>query len=92
MVVWTRVRGASRELILFAASSLAFGMGYSIFDSTFNNFLNEKFSLSGFERSFLEFRASFPASWLYLFQPVCGFSAAVGSARSPCSLPQWVRC
>ena len=60
MAVWTRVRGASRELILFAGASLAFGMGYSIFDSTFNNFLNEKFALSGFERSFLEFPRELP--------------------------------
>ncbi len=60
MAVWTRVRGASRELILFAGASLAFGMGYSIFNSTFNNFLNEKFALSGFERSFLEFPRELP--------------------------------
>jgi predicted MFS family arabinose efflux permease len=29
-------------------------VGYSIFDTTFNNFLNERFTLTGFERSFLE--------------------------------------
>jgi predicted MFS family arabinose efflux permease len=50
----TRINGVPRELKLFATASLAMGVGYSIFDTTFNNFLNERFTLTGFERSFLE--------------------------------------
>jgi predicted MFS family arabinose efflux permease len=50
----TRINGMPRELKLFATASLAMGVGYSIFDTTFNNFLNERFTLTGFERSFLE--------------------------------------
>ena len=50
----------SRELKLFIAASLAMGMAYSIVDSTFNNFLNERFVLNGFGRSFLEFPREFP--------------------------------
>ena len=50
----------SRELGLFIAASLAMGMAYSIIDATFNNFLNERFALSGFERSFLEFPREIP--------------------------------
>jgi predicted MFS family arabinose efflux permease len=36
------------------------GIAYSFFDSVFNNFLNEKFNLSGFERSFLELPRELP--------------------------------
>lgn len=56
----TRFRKASRELLLFAAAALMLGMALSIVNSTFNNFLNERFHLSGFERSFLEFPRELP--------------------------------
>lgn len=56
----SRVNGVSRELKLFALASLVMGMAYSMVDSTFNNFLNERFALSGFERSFLEFPRELP--------------------------------
>ena len=49
-----------RELKLFAVASLALGMGYSIYDSTFNNYLNLRFALTGFQRSFLEFPRELP--------------------------------
>ena len=49
-----------RELKLFAAASLVMGVAYSVMDSTFNNFLNERFSLDGFQRSFLEFPRELP--------------------------------
>lgn len=60
MTILQRARTVSPQLALFAAASLAYGFGSSIFDSTFNNFLNEKFSLSGFQRSFLEFPRELP--------------------------------
>lgn len=60
MSFFTRIRRASRELTLFAGASLALGTATSIMDSTFNNFLNETFSLSGFQRSFLEFPRELP--------------------------------
>ena len=49
-----------RELKLFAIASLTMGMAYSVMDSTFNNFFNDKFALSGFERSFIEFPRELP--------------------------------
>ena len=55
-----RVKKSSRELILFASASLALGVAYSMVDSTFNNFINEKFPLTGFQRSFLEFPRELP--------------------------------
>ena len=35
-------------------------MAFSMFDATFNNFLNDKFALTGFQRSFLEFPRELP--------------------------------
>jgi predicted MFS family arabinose efflux permease len=55
-----RLGGAPRELKLFAFASLAMGVAYSIFDSTFNNFLNERYALTAFQRSFLEFPRELP--------------------------------
>jgi len=54
---WAQV---SRELRLFALASLTMGMAYSIVDSTLNNFLNERFALTGFQRSFLELPRELP--------------------------------
>ena len=55
-----RLGRASRELKLFATASLVMGMAYSLIDSTLNNFLNDRFALSGFERSFLEIPRELP--------------------------------
>ena len=61
MPKWTKRLGiAPRELQLFAFASLAMGVAYSIFDSTFNNFLNERYALTGFQRSFIEFPRELP--------------------------------
>lgn len=55
-----KLRRSSRELILFAMAALVLGMAFSIVDATFNNFLNNKFELTGFQRSFLEFPRELP--------------------------------
>lgn len=61
MTIWIKRLGlAPRELKLFAFASLFMGMAYSVFDSTFNNFLNERYALSGFQRSFIEFPRELP--------------------------------
>jgi predicted MFS family arabinose efflux permease len=36
------------------------GMAFAMFDSTFNNFLNERYALDGFQRAFLEFPRELP--------------------------------
>jgi predicted MFS family arabinose efflux permease len=56
----TRVSAISRELAIFIAASFAVGMAGSLIDSTFNNFLNDSFSLNAFQRSFLEFPRELP--------------------------------
>ena len=60
MNLLSRVKQSSRELLLFASAALILGMAFSIVDATFNNFLNDRFALSGFERSFLEFPRELP--------------------------------
>lgn len=60
MTLIKRLGLAPRELKLFAFASLALGVAYSIFDSTFNNFLDERYALSAFQRSFLEFPRELP--------------------------------
>lgn len=56
----SRISNLSRELALFITASFAVGMGASLVDSTFNNFLNDTFTLTGFQRSFLEFPRELP--------------------------------
>ena len=55
-----RLTRMPRELKLFVAASLVMGIAYSIYDSTFNNFINGRFQLTGFQRSLLEFPRELP--------------------------------
>ena len=83
-----RVANASRELKLFAAASLTMGMAYSIIDATFNNFLNDRYALNGFQRSFLEFPRELPgflvvfvsaALWFLCSRRLGGISLALSA-------------
>lgn len=56
----TRLKQSSRELVFFASAALMLGMAASMMNAAFNNFLNTRFALSGFERSFLEFPRELP--------------------------------
>jgi len=49
-----------RELLLFGMAVFAIGVGANIFDSTFNNFLDERYMVTPFQRSFLEFPRELP--------------------------------
>ncbi len=60
MHILSRIKTSPRELLLFATAALALGMGFSMIDSTFNNFLEFNFQLTGFQRSFLEFPREVP--------------------------------
>lgn len=48
------------ELRIFIIATLFLGMAYSIYDSTFNNFINSRFTITGFQRSFLEIPRELP--------------------------------
>lgn len=55
-----RLSNMPRELKIFAGASLVMGIAYSVYDSTFNNFLNDRFALSGTQRTFLELPREMP--------------------------------
>ena len=60
MNISARVTRIPRELKLFVAASTVMGIAYSVYDSVFNNFVNERFLLTGFQRSFLELPRELP--------------------------------
>jgi len=73
MTITARITHMSRELKLFAAASLSMGIAYSVFDSTFNNFLNDSFVLSGFQRSLLELPRELPGFLVIFFSAILSF-------------------
>jgi len=88
MTIPARIRRMSRELKLFAAASIMMGIAYSIYDSTFNNFINETFPLSGFQRSLLELPRELPGFlvvflsallWFLCSRRLGAFSLAIGA-------------
>jgi predicted MFS family arabinose efflux permease len=60
MSITARIMKMPRELKLFAAASVMMGIAYSMYDSTFNNYINEKFAITGFQRSLLEIPRELP--------------------------------
>ena len=67
------VQRIPRELRLFVAASLALGVAYSMFDATFNNYLDERFALTGFQRSFLELPRELPGFLVVFVSAVLWF-------------------
>jgi hypothetical protein len=55
-----KLRGIPRDFLLFLLAVSFLGLAGSMFDSTFNNFLNERFALSSSQRSFLELPREVP--------------------------------
>jgi predicted MFS family arabinose efflux permease len=72
----TYFRSHSRELVLFAVAALVLGTAFSVVDATFNNYLNETFSLSGFQRSFLEFPRELPGFLVVFVSTALSFLCA----------------
>lgn len=54
------IRRIPRELLIFGLATFVLGIGSNIFDSTFNNFLDERYMITAFQRSFLEFPRELP--------------------------------
>jgi len=54
------IRRIPRELFIFGLATFVLGIGTNIFDSTFNNFLDERYMITAFQRSFLEFPRELP--------------------------------
>lgn len=58
---------------LFFAAMFVFGFSQSIVDATFNNFLNETFSISDFQRGFLELPRELPGFLVVFFSAMLFF-------------------
>ncbi len=56
-----------RDFRLFLAATFVFGFSQSIVDSTFNNFLNETFFISDWQRGFLELPRELPGFLVIFF-------------------------
>lgn len=77
------------ELKLFLFATISMGMAFSIYDSVFNNFINAKFPLTGFQRSFLEIPRELPGFlvifvtailWFLCSRRLAGFAMLLGAA------------
>lgn len=73
MTISARINRMPRELKLFVAVSLLMGTAFSVFDSTFNNFINESFSITGFQRSLLELPREMPGFLVVFFSAMLSF-------------------
>lgn len=62
-----------RELKLFFLATLVMSLAFSIYDSTFNNYLNLRFELTGFQRSFLEIPRELPGFLCVFVTALFGF-------------------
>jgi predicted MFS family arabinose efflux permease len=74
----SKLKTVPRELVLFGMAVFAIGVGANMFDSTFNNFLDERYMVTPFQRSFLEFPRELPG-FLVVF--VSAGLAFLGSRR-----------
>jgi predicted MFS family arabinose efflux permease len=68
-----RLAHVPRELKLFVAASFTLGLAYSMIDATFNNFINERFTLTGWQRSFLELPRELPGLLVILVSALLWF-------------------
>jgi MFS family permease len=68
-----RVFESSRDLKLFLVASFGIGMAGSIIDATLNNFLNYRFVLTGFQRSFLELPRELPGLLVVVVSAMLAF-------------------
>lgn len=58
--ITARISRLPRDLEIFLIATFLVGLSSSLYDSVFNNFLNDRFTLSGFQRAFLELPRELP--------------------------------
>ncbi len=68
-----RTKRIPRELLLFGFVTFVLGIGSNLFDSTFNNFLDERYFITPFQRSFLEFPRELPGFLVVFFSAGLSF-------------------
>ncbi len=73
MSPFRRFSASSRDLKFFLFASFSVGMAGSIVDATLNNFLNFRFALTGFQRSFLELPRELPGLLVVVVSALLAF-------------------
>jgi predicted MFS family arabinose efflux permease len=88
MAILKQLKKLPRELKLFMSATVIMGMAFSVYDSTFNNFLNSKFAMTGFQRSFLEIPRELPGVlvvfvtamvWFLCSRRLAGYAMLLGA-------------
>jgi predicted MFS family arabinose efflux permease len=88
MTILEQLKKLPRELKLFMSATIIMGMAFSVYDSTFNNFLNSKFAMTGFQRSFLEIPRELPGVlvvfvtamvWFLCSRRLAGYAMLLGA-------------
>ncbi len=88
MAIIEQLKKLPRELKLFMSATVIMGMAFSIYDSIFNNFLNSKFNMTGFQRSFLEIPRELPGVlvvfvtamvWFLCSRRLAGYAMLLGA-------------
>ena len=89
MAIIEQLKKLPRELKLFMSATVIMGMAFSIYDSIFNNFLNSKFKMTGFQRSFLEIPRELPGVlvvfvtamvWFLCSRRLAGYAMLLGAS------------
>ena len=73
MTLLLHLRKIPRELKLFLFATIFMGMAFNIFDSTFNNFLDSNYVITGFQRSILEIPRELPGFLVVFISAVLWF-------------------
>lgn len=72
--LWNRLRAMNPQLKLFLIGMGMLGMSGGIFETTFNNFLNDKFAISADTRGMLEFPRELPGFLTAVFAGLLFFA------------------
>lgn len=67
------IAGHSKDFFYYLIATLFFGFSLGIFDSTFNNFLNDSFKLTEMQRTFLEIPRELPGFLVIFFSSLLFF-------------------
>ncbi len=67
------IKALPRDFLLFMTAVVLFGFSQSIFNSIFNNFLNESFSITNFQRGLLELPREMPGFLVVFYSALFSF-------------------
>lgn len=72
-IEYRMLKSLPRDFLLFMAAVVLFGFSQSIFNSIFNNFLNESFAITDFQRGLLELPREMPGFLVVFYSAAFSF-------------------